>query len=345
MNISIIEKIIEEIEEKIKVDKEQKIRIPKSTGIPLDKKNFHEIKDIKSDKKIAFIDGGNAEIIAAPSFSAHFIRVYYTIYKNNKRLKNKKFEFYTFSDSYDENDKIRYKTEIFPINFKIDNDDLIFDSEDRTLTTAFHAFPISKIGEIARRFAELKIATELTNELNKGDIIVLDGNLQGYITNESEYLKNLYNNGIEKNILITALSKTMRLFTNTGNSINAVLEEASPNHEWYYHPIIRLSDENYQADISFVKLNINSKYIFKLEIYNKQKFNDELFSILKQNSKDPVFLGYPYGLIEADRFAKVSNKEREYLQTLFIAKSKKLWNRISKHLTAIDAHDILNRIN
>jgi len=345
MNIGIIEKIIKELTEKIKVGEDQKIELANSTTIPLDEKNFHEIKDTGSDREIAFIDGGNAEIVAAPNFSVHFIRVYYTVYKNNKRVKNKKFEFYTFSYSYKKEGKIRYKTEIFPINFELNKEDLDFDSEDKTLATRFHAFPISRIGEIARRFAELRVASELINELNEGDVILLDGNLQGYITNENEYLENLYEKGAHKNVLITAVSKTTRLFTNTGNSINAALEEISPNYEWHYHPIAKLENNNYKADISFVKLNINSKYIFKFEVYNRQKFNDELLSILKQNSKDPVFSGYPYGLIEADRFARVSSKEKEYLQTLFIAKAKRAWSKISRCLSATDAHDILDKIN
>lgn len=346
MNSIIIDKIIKELEEKIKPGREQKIRIPGSRGIAFDKGNFHKIPGRKpeelSDKKIAFIDGGNAEIVSAPNLSVNFIRLYYTIYKNNKRCRSKRLEFYTLSNSCGENSRIFYKTEIFSENFQLEKKDLVFDSEDRTLS-AIHPFPISKVGEIARRFAELKLAAELADELGDGNVIVLDGNLQGYITNEKKYLDSLYKKGIDRNILITALSKTVRMFTDSGSSVTAALEDISPLAEWYYHPVAELNDESYQADISFAKLNPSSKHIFKLEIYNKQEFNDNLFSILKENSKDPAFPGYPYGLIEADRFARISAREKEYLQTLFAAKARKSWAGISRNISAADAHSILDR--
>ena len=61
-----------------------------------DKNNFNEIKNIKSDNKIAFIDGGSSEIIKSSNFSLNLIRVYYTIYQNNKRINAKKHDFYSF---------------------------------------------------------------------------------------------------------------------------------------------------------------------------------------------------------------------------------------------------------
>ena len=53
----------------------------------IDKKNFSEIKEIRTSKKIAFVDGGNAEILRAVDISFQLVRVYYTIYQNNKKIR------------------------------------------------------------------------------------------------------------------------------------------------------------------------------------------------------------------------------------------------------------------
>ena len=61
--------------------------------------------------------------------------------------------------------------------------------------------------------------------------------------------------------------------------------------------------------IYVVKLNENSKKCFRVE----GQINDEVLSLLVENSKDPTFIGYPYGLIEADKFARVSNEEKDHM--------------------------------
>ena len=76
----------------------------------------------------------------------------------------------------------------------------------------------------------------------------------------------------------------------------------------------------------------------------KEKMQDVLGELAGQ-ANDAVFPGYPYGLILTDKFARVSNEEREYLLTIFQAKSGKLWNKIKKQLSVINAHSILDHIS
>ena len=97
----------------------------------------------------------------------------------------------------------------------------------------------------------------------------------------------------------------------------------------------------HQADISFIKLNEKSKYIFRFEVYKKQVHDaTKMLNLLEENSKDPAFIGYPYGLIEADRFARVSNQERDYLRIILQTKLKDKWDS----LNILNAHDILDTI-
>ena len=72
---------------------------------------------------------------------------------------------------------------------------------------------------------------------------------------------------------------------------------------------------------------------------------EEVLSLLKQNSKDPVFLGYPYGLIQADRFGRVSNNDAEYLKTSFMAKAGKRFDKIRKYMASVDSHEILDSVS
>ena len=67
--------------------------------------------------------------------------------------------------------------------------------------------------------------------------------------------------------------------------------------------------------------------------------------MLSANCKDPVFIGYPYGLIEADKNARISNQEKDMLLTLFSTKFGKDWERIKESLSNIDAHEILDNIS
>ncbi len=62
------------------------------------------------------------------------------------------------------------------------------------------------------------------------------------------------------------------------------------------------------------------------------------------NAKDPVFPGYPYGLLVADKFARVSNNEKEYIQTIIKSNAGKNWAKIKKYMNSFDAHSILDNI-
>jgi len=314
---------------------------PDYEPIRLSKDNFHEIKTIESKNKIAFIDGGNTEILKAPNFSLQLIRIFYSIYQNNQKITSKKQEFYVLINAENKEDDIIYKTQFFGLN----KDKLEFDSFDETIRQGKHRISISSIGNVIRRFLEVETAKNITNELNNNDIILIDGDLKASITNEINYFNELYKKAIEKDITIAALSKTSELFTEKGNALIPVLNEISPEGEWSYCPLVKINNENHKADIHIVKLNKNSKYIFKLEIFNKTNYNkEEILSILKNNSKDPVFLGYPYGLIEADKFARVSNNEKEYLRTSLLTKLGKDNQKITQYLNTLNAHSILDSI-
>ena len=64
------------------------------------------------------------------------------------------------------------------------------------------------------------------------------------------------------------------------------------------------------------------------------------------NSVDPSFPGYPYGLIDADRFARVPYKEIDYHRNMLMSQiheSKELENFV-EHIYSVDTHERINDI-
>ncbi|MEM4263541.1 MAG: DNA double-strand break repair nuclease NurA [Candidatus Woesearchaeota archaeon] len=294
----------------------------------LDKNNFYGIADSSSGNKIAFIDGGNAELMEAANFSLQLIRIYYTIYQNNKRIKNLKQEFYVLVAAKNKDGKIVYKIETFNTTMKLAHE---FDSLDNTLTSGGHRAEPSKIAETIRKFAELKVAAEIIDELSEGDVLVRDGDLDCCITHEKEYIDALKDKAAKKGVMVCGLSKTTKIITDTGSSVIAALNSIAPEGEWVYPAL---------PTISFAKLHKEAKNIFRIDVFD-YKHLEKILPLLKANSKDPCMLGYPYGLIEADRFARITHNEKEQLRLLFMSKGG---NKFRNFVASMDAHDTLNKI-
>jgi len=309
----------------------------------IDIRNFHEIKKSNSAKKIAFVDAGNAEIVGSSNFSLNLIRVCCVVYQNNKKIIAKKFEILAFVKAINVNDEIHYKVEFFNSNNAVNLDEISFNSLDHTLMLGVNRAEIGSAANAIRRFAELKLARYIAD--NKiSDVIVLDGNLQCTITNENNYLNDLHDSCNKNNVILAALSKTTSLFTENGNLLSAVLSGISSLDSWMYYPIVEIENHNHKAEMFFIKFHEKSKHIFRFEIFNEQKDKaKEIINEMASNCYDPVFIGYPYGLVEADKIARVSNQEKESLRTMLLFKLRN--KNIEKYLSAVNAHEILDKIS
>ena len=322
----VFSKIIEHLNGKLN-DHGTCILLDSTTAVKLDKNQFYSIADKKS-KKVGFIDGGNAEIIGGANFSLQLIRIYYVIFENNQRVKQNKTEFYLLVTAKNKDGKIIYDTEAFNTHLRIDKE---FDAFEGKLSENGHKAEPGKIAESARKISELKIATEMLNELESGDIIIRDGDLIEGTEQEKRQIEDLKNKSIQKEVIVSGLSKTTSLLTDSGNSAAAVLNKIGPSCAWYYPAT---------NNTGFVKLNKNSNYVFRLDFFIPDKLADILGG-LKANSRDACFIGYPYGLIDADRFARVTTKEKEKLKLMLMSKGGE---NFRAHLASTDAHEILNKI-
>ena len=287
--------------------------------IKIDKNNFQPIRKLELQKKIAFIDGGQAEIISTGNFCLSFIRVFAQIFKNNVKKKNHLEEFYLFTKAKWVDEELIYESKIYPIDEKeglVDEKDLLISSNDNTIRTGTERAPISKVTNMARRFAELALAKKL-----KADYIVLDGTLEPTFKNEQKYLLRLGDH-------VCALAKSSSLFTTSGNSPVVLLNRIGPaNSCWNYF---------LDKKTRFVKLNQNAKHVFRFE------GDQETLPYLVKNSSDALFLGYPYGLIFVDRIARVSNNEKSSLKAKFLLRKEN--KELVNYLNNNNAHHILDNL-
>jgi len=340
----IIKKIVESIDKKaIREELYPKFSGEGYTAHKISANNFHEIKQFDKNKKITFVDGGNAEIIGSANFSLNIIRVSYATYCDNKKTSAKKFDIVALVEAVNQNSEIHYKTSFFKLKNSVELDEIYFSSLDRTLMSGVNRAEISSVANAIRRFAELKIA-KLAADERAADIIVIDGNLQSTLSGENKCLEELYNSCSENSVILSALSKTTSLFTEDGNLLSAALSGLANYNVWFYYPIADINNSNHKAEMFFVKFHDKSKHIFRFEVFNAQKLKaEETINALASNCTDPIFIGYPYGLVEADRMARISNREKGSLKTFFLVKLKN--KNIENYLSAVNAHEILDRVS
>ncbi|MBW2967313.1 DNA double-strand break repair nuclease NurA [Candidatus Woesearchaeota archaeon] len=352
--------IIAEIKQNIASDSAESILLPGSEeNAGIDLSCFRQIRSPKiagtgdKSRKIAFIDGGDAELLSAPDFCVHFMRIYYTIYLDNRRVKSATDEFYVLVTSKSRDvggkNRIMYSAKLFRSDAKTLPESFYasvfdFDSLDRSLCTRNTRADISVIPGIIRRLAELSTALVLTGSLEQDSVIVVDGDLESRTGDEQKLLSALQQNAQKSGITVAGVSKTSAVLTSSGSSAASTVAALAPDSAWYYQVKGSAGEEQALPILFFAKLHQRSDYIFKLESFGPAATED-LFALLAMNSADPIFLGYPYGLIDADRFARISNKELEYQRTMFATKAGRDWRQIDRSVRSKDAHSVLDSVS
>ena len=331
---------------------------------PLKVENFNKISSASSGRRLAFIDGGNQELISAPNFSVQLNRVYFNIFEGRRIVPPEsipnRIEFFSVTSATFRNEEIHYETALFPnsdsfADFIPNHSDLSISSTDPTIMTGKARADISRVGSIARRFAEWQCAFRIVErELDHNDILVMDGTLRTAFAHESKYAKTAYRIARERGVVYTGLSKTSRLFTTTGLSLLGAVRRLALDNKappmWYYYPIAESLSPEHEAAIFLVKLSDMSQRVFRYEINAEQAKSlssdnlNDVFRALSQNSNDLTFPGYPYGLIDADDNARVRTQELEMYRVMLLSEISKLGAaaKFQRHMESTDAHGIMN---
>ena len=279
--------------------------------------NFFPISSLispENTKTISFIDGGQAEILTAANFCLSLIRVGSVTFRNLEKINSEKKEFFLLTTAKYQEDDLYYEARIFGDKL-IDESDLNISSNDQSIKTGLGRASIIKVTNMARRFAELSLAKQ-----TPADFVVLDGILEPTFKNEERHLNKLSQN-------VTGLAKSSSLFTTSGNSPVVLLNKICPSGCWNY---------KFDEKTSFVKLHPQAKHIFRFE------GSKEVLPHLIQNCGDALFLGYPYGLLLADKLARVSNQEKSSLMMRFLLNKDN--KDVADYLTTSNAHGILDNL-
>jgi hypothetical protein len=331
---------------------------------PLDVGHFKSIEPVDSSRRLAFVDGGNQELVGAPNFSIQLNRVCFNIFSGRQRAQPQfvpeRIEFLSLTFAKFRNEQIYYDTSLFPMSEEIagflpDPSDLSFNSTDRRMMVGTSRADIDRVASVARRFAEWEFARlVIEKELSSGDILVMDGTLRTAFTHESKYAKAAYATARARRVIYTGLSKTSRLFTTTGLSllgaIRKLAAESGVGPVWYYYPIADSLSPEHEAAIFTLRLSAQSERVFRFEIHAGQvkelSTNDlnELFSQLSTNASDLTFPGYPYGLIDVDDKSRVRSEELGTYRVILFSEISRigLSSKLQRHMQSVDAHETLN---
>lgn len=369
MSVETLRQIVKKLNAQIKENRLGKPFFGQSQYNPhsLKPKNFSPIKHVESGRRIAFLDGGNQEIIGAPNFSIQVNRIYFCIFDGEKRISPEtipnKIEFFSATYSVFRDRQVHYDTIILPLEdsyakYIPSEADLSFNSVDRSVMQGNMRAGISRVASIARRFGEWEYSKHvIDNELQTGDVFVADGTLQAAFTNESQYVDRLCESARRSGVIVTGLSKTCSLFTDTGLSLIGAIRLMAEQSKvafpaWVYHPIVDIFNPTHRASLYIVKLNQSADRIYRYEIFQDQaeKMSDEdmneVLSRLSENSRDVALPGYPYGLIVADEHARVRYNEMDGYQVMLLSEMSKSgnWEKFKRYIRATDTHDVLDML-
>lgn len=301
--------------------------------VPFAQTNFKPIPQA-AIPTIAFVDGGNAELARGPDFSLQFIRTCAVI--RGKKMMT--MEAFCLVQATRENGKLAYKTDFIGLEgIRLP----VIDIYEPSLAEGTHRVQPARVAELGRVLAEHLLAAWVLPELPAGALLVRDGDLEAHTLYEQNALREVYERARIGGVTIVGVSKTSTLLTDTGHAALPALAKRATLPSWYYHPIAASLRADHQASTCIAKFHPAAKHCFRIDIFDQQEaLLPEVLGALMKESEDAAFLGYPYGLIEADRYARVREEERAYLKV----RAELALGHLFKHREfSVDGHDHLNK--
>ena len=314
-----------------------------------DVQKFKELIPTISDKKLAFIDGGNTSLFESAQLSLDLIRVAAVVHDKGKYTSKVKLEVYALHTLEERESGLFFSTKLFFGDHTVEEfpelvealksleKKLHFSTTDPLLAVGGKRASISIMSSVVRRFFELIVADFL---VDFADFVVLDGSLECTYPYEDQLMDILRNHAKGK---LVGVAKTSHLLTKKGNAVGNVLQSLAPFDIWVYAPLALADRLAHTACISFVKFHAKSQYVFRFETLSEDVLS--VASLLAFGTNDPVFYGYPYGLIKVDALARVSNQEKEYYTTKFFVAAGKDAETLRGLMCSTNAHSVLDTIS
>lgn len=305
--------------------------------MPLSSSNFDDISTEGVDCKICCVDGGNNLVYQSPIDSIHLIRVYFNIFEGPQRVDNiDPMTAYLTARVEDE----RLECRLHPLNDSIPVPDTSFTLDREELSEKRTA----SAGRVIRTYLEWHAMHHAVIEyLESGDTLVKDGVLQTSVERERVYAEDLYGAVEKKDIDLVGVAKTCSLRTSNGYPLVAAVRSLArdiDHKRWFYHPLAENKNPDHKGDMCIAKYHPQSDHVFRTEFYREKDIDKKkVLRGLAEQSKDPAFLGYPYGLVDADIRARVTDEEVKHLKRAGLERMKE---SMRHRVNALNAHEVLS---
>ncbi len=300
----------------------------------LEQLKFVPITPTEFSRKVASVDGGSALILSGRSFLIGAYRAGFTIFQNGKRL-----------------------TELAePLQFSIitrTNKEELHSQAYQELTgqRPSQTPEMDKILDRLRLFAEWKMTDRLLDQLQRGDLLLLDGSLRATVAIPDNYLEEITEKAIQKGIVLTGVSKSTTLYWGDKSPLIPVLvkraQEKGMKLPWFCKigDLKReLQQSHWFGTVFVAKFRQASDFAFRVDVNRlEERKEEEIFSFLSELSSDPAFSGYPYPLAASHNLVRISPVEIEDIR--YALQRKAMQNGISGSdwdLLFKDFHLILN---
>jgi hypothetical protein len=300
----------------------------------LNELSFTRIRHTESDGRVGAVDGGSATVAKGRSFLIVVYRAASVIFQNGKRIKQR----------------------TLPLKLEIISQAAIperYSSAYKDLTgeVPSEAPGIEKMLDRLRLFSEWMLAQELLDELNRGDMLLIDGSLKASIAPPHNFFLRITQKAKEKGVHLVGVSKTSTLYWGDRSplipAVVKVGERFCPDCKWFCRisaEELRTKSPSYFGTIYVARLKASSDFSFRIDVNRFDPADPQVvFSFLSNLSGDPAFLGYPYPLAAAHNLARITAGEVQDIK--YRLQSKALEKGISTadwDLLFTDFHEVLN---
>lgn len=291
-------------------------------GVPVEisDTDFRAIPHTDDPAAAAYVDGGNAVIFRSPMFAASLNRVYCSAFRGSMRLDPltaPRVQFLTLMRNVPSRRGVERKFDVFAEGGQHDRCIPSGDSIEGAAAAAGGGKD-HRLHALARGMSEWLMAAAAARGMGRGGMVVIDGSLFAWRGIEEHLMLDAFAVARERGVVMCGLSKTTGLLMDSGRPLVDYAMDRGPAEPWY----VPLGDvwggagaDAGKSGTFIVKLHAKSKYVYRLDIASTAlelmgwEGTERVLASLVANSGDAHIPGYPYGLVDADRFAQVRNDE------------------------------------
>lgn len=289
--------------------------------------DYKPIPCINQPALAAYVDGGNGVIFQTPMFTASINRVYHCMFRGKSRVKTYAEPGVQFLSLIRKTPK-GLKFSIFGDGPYLPNPRDV-EAASATIRNSMEF----RLDTLARVFSEWRMAAHIAQRLGKGDMIIMDGSLSAWGSTEERLIRDVIQQARRRGVILCGLSKTTGLLMDSGRPLADYTNECGSKDPWYVH----INEGTYM-----VKLHPASEFVYRLDIDDDYTHVERVVSSLMANSSDGHMPGYPYGLVDADRFAQVEESE---VSTYGWQLRMLLPPKLRYSMDGYRQHDVLNTVS